>query len=371
MTADVNVKKMLFEGYAKKEGGSIKSWKKRYIRFTDDGEISYYKDQTDAMALNSVNVTLCTGIQTDVKFSKLGFTLLTGGTRNYKFTCCTAEDCVAFVAAIKTMLPAPLVEERTSNESIVTSAEPHNVEGTPASEEAPKGEDEKSDTKAEEATEEEESEDAVEKLEDAEETNSIRSIPMTVLPLSAASRSGWLSKSGGGKISAAFQRRWIQVVGANLTYAKSNKEGTSCKGAIGLAQVQFLSLKGAVFNIGTLGRTYHFQAESAEAALDWIEHLNTIVPEGARFTETEATRNELAADDGDDVEFELVEEQAETPETEADKDELIRTLQARVADLEAQVKTLTLSQTPATKVVVEAVANATEAEEATTSAEGA
>ena len=58
---------MLFEGFAKKEGGSIKSWKKRYFRMMDDGVVTYYKDQLDAKALGSIDCNICSGIDTNPK----------------------------------------------------------------------------------------------------------------------------------------------------------------------------------------------------------------------------------------------------------------------------------------------------------------
>lgn len=55
--------------------------------------------------------------------------------------------------------------------------------------------------------------------------------------------------------------------------------GTKTSGTVDLSQALFISLniEDAGFNVGTLGRTYNFKAESAQVAIDWVEHLNQVV----------------------------------------------------------------------------------------------
>lgn len=419
MTVDAHLKKILFEGYAKKEGGSFKSWKKRYVRFTDDGNISYYKDQTDAKAINSIDVGLCLGIETNVKFSEFGFILLTGGARDYKFACFSASEYATFVAAIKTKLPGPLFDHRLASTSSINLSEESKLKNetvkdtklaetvsaevqeddkaakvdentTAAIQEAtePNGtEDKETDT---DKTEGESGDAQVEKSTEAVvlSTNTSsnghiqgHAVPVKVVPISATSRSGWLSKSGGGKISAAYQRRWLQVIGTDMTYAKADKEDTPLKGVIDLNEAQFISLEINAFSIGTLGRTYNFRAESAETALEWVEHLNTLVPEGAKFTAIEEARKAIEVDD-ETEEPESPTEPVPAPAPSAeilDKDNMIRSLRARVTELELQVQALTVAKektaakepvvAPATEQETPVVAPATEQETPATAAE--
>jgi len=357
---------MLFEGFAKKEGGTVKSWKKRHFRMMDDGVISYYKDQLDAKKLGSIDCNTCSDIDTNVKGLDTGFVIKTGKERNYKIICFTMEERDDFIAAIMSKLPGASETPTATTESTSEKSEvPDDVEESKPEESKPeeskpeeakteeaKTEEAKTEeAKTEEAKTEEAKTEEAKAEEKAEETKAVEpkpeatqseTLPEAAGSVTVTSKSGWLFKSGGGKMSSAYQKRWIVVVGSNLQYAKSDKPGSKVSGTIDLSQALFISLniEDGGFNVGTLGRTYNFKAESAEVAIEWVEHLNELVPEGAQFNHLETSRKQLACSDtaaAEDV-------NADDTDVTEDRDAMIRALQSRVLELEGQVARLTMEK---------------------------
>eukprot|EP01084_Bolivina_argentea_P095967 172509_1 len=91
-----NMDNILFEGFMYKEGGSWKTWKKRYFRLDFQGNIRYYNQKGDKEFINQFSTKLST---TKMDKDKKCFYVTTED-RTWKFSCNTNRDTIKWINAI-------------------------------------------------------------------------------------------------------------------------------------------------------------------------------------------------------------------------------------------------------------------------------
>lgn len=396
----MSVSSIVFEGNASKEGGTVKSWKRRWFRFTEDGRLAYYKAQSDKKALGTIDITTCSKIETDIVIdaSKPHGFAIHAPSRVYRIACPSAEDKIqwsnhlaakiAVAEAVSvhadtddeeeakedtTSKPEEIkaeVDGENDNENATTNAseEPAGVATEAANEEpvaATASEEPSTEATTEEPAAEPAAETAAEPVADATEPAAEPAAETTEADTTptvsaASSLEGYLMKTGGGKKSDAWRQRWFKFEGTSLQYQAHAT--TAPKGTIDLTQCCELSLTNNLFKIVVPGRTYNIKAETDEVANKWVKALNPVVPEAARFEfpaeteaatcegddvpEAEVVENNPAAASTEPEEASPAEEQKETAAAPADeatgatsdeKDAEIERLTKRVAELEAEL----------------------------------
>lgn len=106
------------------------------------------------------------------------------------------------------------------------------------------------------------------------------SLEYTNGPQHEAAKSGYLSKSG--KRNPKYNRYWFRLKGDVLTYYSNSTDLYFPHGQIDLrygisATIVDKDKEGLHFQVETHHRTYHFRADSAPSAKEWVKSLQRVI----------------------------------------------------------------------------------------------
>eukprot|EP01104_Vermistella_antarctica_P017040 TRINITY_DN595_c0_g4_i1.p1 TRINITY_DN595_c0_g4~~TRINITY_DN595_c0_g4_i1.p1 ORF type:complete len:1318 (+),score=282.36 TRINITY_DN595_c0_g4_i1:226-4179(+) len=213
----------IMTGYLKKQGGSHKSWKKRWFSLRSDGHLAYYKSKEDTTPLGMVRILLSSTNQTKEEEEAMRFHLTTPA-RTYVFECETPDEVLKWMSGLKKFSENlktrnessdPIMLANRSRLSLVPGQNLHHLEG-------------------------------------------------------------WLNKQGHAKYVKDWKMRWFVLGSATIKYY-NKKEDTTPAGIIRLESCSVKLAKSAggknCFEICTPNRRYFCSAKDAEEMTLWMDAI--------------------------------------------------------------------------------------------------
>jgi len=90
------------KGYMVKQGGRIKTWKKRWF-VLDSSKLTYYRDMNEINPLGTISLQVCEGVLEDATTKKNCFMVVTKA-RTYKMTAPTRHEMAEWMVSVKNVI---------------------------------------------------------------------------------------------------------------------------------------------------------------------------------------------------------------------------------------------------------------------------